>query len=151
MVVSIGRKRSTVPSRKSPRYVIRSTSEARKILKYLRKVAPWPGSGVARPVPADGLTGRVEGASTSARDSGGVMAGAGLLEDAGDDLFERRVLDPDVDDLILVEDRPQDLGHPRALHLQVDLRALGPGHLAEAGEVVGLLAVGELQLHELRI
>src|SRR3954447_2964730 len=96
MVVSIGRKRSTVPSRKSPRYVIRSTSEARKILKYLRKVAPGPGPGVPRPGSADGHTGRVEGASTSARVSGGVMAGAGLLEDAGDDLFERGILHSDV-------------------------------------------------------
>src|SRR4051812_5481007 len=137
MVVSIGRKRRTVPSRKSPRYVIRSTSEARKILKYLRKVAPWPGPGVARPGSEVDHTGRVEMALASARVSGGVMAGAGLLEDAGDDLLERGVLHPDVGHFILVEDRPEDLGHPGSLHLQVDLWALGSGHLAETGEFFG--------------
>src|SRR5262245_46732194 len=38
MVVIRGRKRRIVPRRKSPRYVMRSMSEMRRILRYLRAV-----------------------------------------------------------------------------------------------------------------
>ena len=42
--------------------------------------------------------------------SGGVMGGPGLLEDAGDDLFQRRLLHAHVGHGVAVEDRRQHLG-----------------------------------------
>src|SRR3954465_11755583 len=94
MVVIIGRKRMKVPSRKSPRYAIRSTSEARKIRRYFRSVAS--------DFHADGRTGAGSGSAGAAAGrravgvgataSGGLMVLATLLEDAGDEVLERRVL-----------------------------------------------------------
>src|SRR4051794_34511894 len=123
MVVIIGRRRMKVPSRKSPRYAIRSTSEARKIRRYFRSVASdrhaggraGAGSGSA------GAAGR-RAVGVGATMSGGLMALATLLEDAGDEVLERRVLHAHVGHGVAVEDRPQDLGHPGTLDLDVGRR-----------------------------
>src|SRR4051812_11764873 len=118
MVVIIGRNRRSVPSRKSPRYAIRSTSEARQILVYLRTAATGPRGERKGPACASGRGRRGVGVGAASA-SGGVMGLATLLEDARDHLFERRLLHADVGHGVAVQDHSQDLGHPRALDLQV--------------------------------
>src|SRR5438876_1096204 len=55
--------------------------------------------------------------------------GVGLLEDAGDDLVERRVLHAHVNHGVVVEDGGEHLGDPAAVHLQIDDRPAVAGDL----------------------
>ena len=77
------------------------------------------------------------------------MGDPGLLEDLGDDLLERRVLHAHVGQGVPVQDRPQHLGHPRPLDLDVGERALAPDDLAELAQVLGRQVL-ELELDQLR-
>ena len=73
------------------------------------------------------------------------MGGAGLLEDSGDDLLERRLFHAHVGHGVPVEDRRQDLGDLAALDLDVGPWALAAHHLAEPAQVVGRVPL-ELEL-----
>src|SRR5438067_1673206 len=89
---------------KSIRYAMRSMSEARKMFTYFFSTA----------------RGFNAGGGSSELPNALVMAGASLLEHAGDHLVERRVLHAHVHDGVLVENRIQHGRHLAALHLQVN-------------------------------
>src|SRR5947207_1072055 len=131
MVVTIGRKRRNVDRKKSPRYVIRSMREMRTMRLYLRRPSRGRRAGGARMGPP------------SAVGSNGLMLGVSLLEDAGDDLVERRVLHAHVEYRIALQDGAQDLGDPAAVHLEIDDRPTVADDLAEAVQVVRRLALAE--------
>src|SRR5437868_4291647 len=103
---------------------MRSTSETRKILAYLRAAASGPRG---RTVTGPGLCGDRGSARAS---SGGVMACAALLEDAGDDLLQGRVVHAQVEHPVPVEDCTQDFGHARAVDFQVGHRPFAAGDFA---------------------
>src|SRR4051812_8363432 len=94
IVVIIGKKRRSVPRKKSPRYVMRSMSETRRIFVYLRSVHRTRPASVCVMV--------------------GLVASASLLEDMGDHLVQRRILNAHVHDGVAVEDDAQHLRHPAA-------------------------------------
>src|SRR5690242_12170765 len=71
------------------------------------------------------------------RASGGVMAGAGLLEDTSDHLLERRLFHADVGHGMPVEDGGQDRGDLAPADLHVGPRPLAAHDLAEPAEVLG--------------
>src|SRR5438132_14304112 len=100
----MGRNRKTVPRRKSPRYVNRSISEMRKMLKYFR--TPWSSPKGCR-----------SSASTAPSDRlmAGLLVRAALLENAGNDLVERRVLHAHVHNGVAVEYRAEQFRHSRAV------------------------------------
>src|SRR5437764_5567425 len=95
---------------------MRSTSDVRKMFRYFRSTRPGPRRGRAA--------------------SDGFMPHLPLLEDAGDDLVQRRVLDADVGDGVAVEDGAEHLGDAGAVHLEGDDRPLAAGDLAVAPQVV---------------
>src|SRR6516165_10002137 len=104
MVVTIGRKRRIVPSRKSARYVIRSMSDTRKMFQYLRAArrervswSEWSAGGGLMRSPFS-TTGTGYPASTGFMV--GLMTGVPLFENACNQMVERRVLHADVDDRI---------------------------------------------------
>src|SRR5947209_10475216 len=109
MVVTIGRKRRTVPRRKSPRYVSRSMSEMRRILTYLRYRARATGSRA--------------GASTGLMVVPSPVQRLAFLEHAGNSLIERRILHAHVQHGVLVQNNGQQLGHPAALDAQLHDRS----------------------------
>ena len=65
------------------------------------------------------------------------MSRSALLEDPGDRLFERRVGHAHIVDDMKVEDRGEDLGHLRAVDLDVGGRPFSPGQLAEPLDIDG--------------
>src|SRR5205807_10415077 len=102
-------------------------SDTRKILPYLRmpRSKREPAAGAWRASTICKLSG-----SWTARSAGlliGVMAGAGLLENAGDDLVQRRILNAHVDDRVAIEDGAEHLAHAGALHLEIDHRPFAAG------------------------
>src|ERR1017187_891138 len=136
MVVIIGRNRSNGPSRKSPRYVIRSVSEARKIAQYFaRRGPPARGAGATRRRSEAAPVATKGGKPSAARASGGVMSVLGLLEDAGNDLLQRRLFHAQVGHGMPVENRGQYTRHPAARHLDVGPRPLPAHHLSEIPQV----------------
>src|SRR5262245_26069001 len=100
---------------------MRSINETRTMFQYLRTTRPSEKGGAA--------------GTASARLMGHLRP-AVLLEDLGNDAFQRRVLHTHVDDSVAVEDGGKHLGHAGAVDLKVDLGAGVARHLAEAGPVV---------------
>ena len=89
-------------------------SETRKIDRYFDQLRRRLARGRRERSAAERSPAAVAGDRLSsagvARASGGVMGGAGLLEDSGDDLFQRRFLHAHVGHGVPVEDRRQHLG-----------------------------------------
>src|SRR5436189_5943325 len=110
---------------------MRSMSDTRRMFQYFLTERRMPRTG------------------RSATDMLHLRRDAALLENAGDDLIERRVLHAHVDDGIAVEDDAEHLGDPRAVHLQVGGGPFPAGHFAELFQVVRRRLPGELQLDEL--
>src|SRR5262245_49726717 len=119
---------------------MRSASETRKMARYLAiRERGRPGCAGASMLGAGerpSTTGR-SGSVCVARASGGVMAGAGLLEDTGDDLLERRLFHADVGDGVAIEDGRQDRGDLAPPDLHVGPGPLAAHDLAEPAEVLG--------------
>src|SRR5262245_48242666 len=109
---------------------MRSMSDTRKMLKYLRTVCSGPMGGRSASSPLSGGMSDLRGAST-------------LLEDLGDHLVERRILHADVDHRVAIENGRERVGDASAIHLQVGRR---PRHadVAVAAEVVRRLFAGEV-------
>src|SRR5947209_7995587 len=126
-------------------------SETRKILPYLRN--PFsrrdPPAGRLLAAPSGNSSGALN--AISAGWVIGFMTSAGLLENAGDDLVERRILDAHVDDRMAIENDTQDLAHPRALHLQVHNRPFAAGDLTEALQIRRHAVAVKMQLDQLRL
>src|SRR4051812_3047594 len=123
MVVTIGRKRRMVPSRKSPRYAMRSMRDARRMFQYLRTertVRHAAGGGAA-----------------STRLMTDLLARVALLENAGDHLVERRILDTHVHHGVAVEDDAEHFRHTAAIDFQVGGRSFATGHFTEPFQVRG--------------
>src|SRR4051794_37705619 len=115
---------------------------------YLRIVAIGP-RGRKRSAPTPSVV-SIAVAVSAVAVSGGVMAGAGLLEDAGDHLFQRRILYAEVQNRMTVKYCSQHLADPGALHLEIGRWPLPACDFAVPLEVVGHRAVGEFELHQFR-
>src|SRR5262245_50307936 len=107
---------------------MRSISETRMILRYLR---------MARAMRLMAF-----------------MARMALLEDPGDHLIERRILNAHVDHGVVVENGVQGLRDAGSLHAQLGDRPLATGNLAEAfqadrGAISGKLKFDQLGSSEL--
>src|ERR1051326_5872874 len=112
---------------------MRSMSEMRKILPYFRNA-------------------RVNLAAGDSRSTAGVsgfMLLPSLLEYAGDDLVQRRILNANVDDFVPVENGAEHVTDLAPLHLQIRHRPLPAGHVAEAVEVGGRVFADKMELDEL--
>src|SRR5437588_10026587 len=116
MVATIGRNRSTVPTRKSMRYTIRSPSETRKILAYLGNAVPNPAGAKVRAPSGDGLT--------------GLMLCPPFFKHLGNHLVQRRILHAHVDNGVPVEDGGKRFGDAPAVHFELGDRPLPAGYLA---------------------
>src|SRR6266542_2670517 len=95
------------------------------------------------------------GGSGSARASGGLVAGlmpgTPLLEDTGDHLIERRILNRHVEDGVTVEDGAEDFRDARAVHLEARYRPLASRDLAVHFQTVGHAVAVEVQFDEFRL
>src|SRR5438034_1159970 len=111
---------------------MRSTSEMRRIFRYLRRPARTPGAGGNE--------------MSNARDM--ALQPRLAFEHVGDDLVQRRVLYAHVDDGVLIEDGGEHVGDSRAINLQVRNRPLAVSDLAEPRQIAGSF-LRELQLHQL--
>src|SRR5216683_2666248 len=147
----MGRKRRIVARKKSPRYVIRSIRETRRILVYLRNPRLILELG-ERP------SGRIPSCRSSdpacVNNSGsagfviGFMVNTSFLKETGNYLIQRGVLDAHVDHGITVEDRAQDLGDASPFNLEVDNRVGATGDFSEATQVFRRWAAVEMELHQ---
>src|SRR5260370_17128604 len=145
----MGRKRRIVARKKSPRYVIRSIREIRRILVYLRN--PWLILELG-----ESSSGRISSGWSSdhgcVNNSGsggfviGFMVNTSFLKETGNHLIQRWVLDAHVDHGITVEDRAQDLGDASPFNLEVDNRIGATGDFSEATQVFRRWAALELEL-----
>src|SRR4051812_8071483 len=81
--------------------------------------------------------------------SGGLMVGlmprAALLEDTGDHLIERRILNGHVEDGVTVENGAEHLRDARPLHLEAGHRSFAARHLAEHLQTVGNVGAVEMK------
>src|SRR5438552_19046808 len=97
---------------------MRSMSEVPKMRQYLRTA----DSGRE-------TRSRLDASSTM---SVGLMAGAAFLENAGDHLIERRILDAHVDDRVLIENDAEHFRDPATVATQIDGRPRPTCRFAEA-------------------
>src|SRR5579871_566223 len=153
MVVTMGRKRRIVARKKSPRYVIRSISETRMILVYLRspRMRKEPGEPRSARTPSSGRSTNSVGVGNagSAGVVSGFMVDTSFLKDAGNHLIKRRILDAHIDDRVTIEDRAQHFGDPGAIDLEIDGRIGATDHFAKTAQVFRRRAAVEMELHQL--
>src|SRR5438874_6530833 len=126
---------------------MRSMSDTRRMFQYF--LTPEKGDA-ARFDPARSNASK-RAASPFSGDMLHLRCDPALLENAGDDLIERRVLHAHVNNGVTIKDDAEHLGDTRAVHLQIGGRPFPAGHFAELFQVVRRRLPGELQLDELRL
>src|SRR5438552_411215 len=132
---------------------MRSIKEMRKILLYFwnavssrpRGLGPDQGGPIACPSRLAAL----DSAFRSLGGKAGLMVGMGLLENAGNHLIQRRILDAHVHERVPLQDGSQHLGHASAVDLEAGDRAFAVGDLAKFLQSRGRAVAGEMEPDQL--